>query len=152
MAKTSPYSKRVLGVKEQLARVRALYPQFHSGVDGATLTVEGLIQPTEASVPYRVRIEYAVGNTPQVTVVDPVLRPREENGRIPHVYPGNKLCLYLPNSGEWTPDRSLPHSFVPWIAEWLLHYEVWLVTGVWCGGGVDPHERETIRRDEESAT
>ena len=25
---------------------------------------------------------------------------------------------------------------VPWAAEWLLHYELWLATdGTWCGGG-----------------
>ena len=26
-------------------------------------------------------------------------------------------------------------TIVPWTAEWLLHYEVWLATGEWLGDG-----------------
>lgn len=33
----------------------------------------------------------------------------------------------------------LAKTILPWTAEWLLHYEVWLVTGEWVGGGVHPN-------------
>jgi len=30
----------------------------------------------------------------------------------------------------------LSNSVALWISEWLLHYEIWLITGEWHGGGV----------------
>lgn len=38
--------------------------------------------------------------------------------------------------GEWKPRMKLADTIVPWAAEWLLHYELWLATGEWGGGGV----------------
>jgi hypothetical protein len=32
-------------------------------------------------------------------------------------------------------DGSIADTIVPWTAEWLVHYEIWLVTGEWYGGG-----------------
>ena len=32
----------------------------------------------------------------------------------------------------------LADTIVPWAAEWLMHYELWLVTGEWTGGGDHP--------------
>lgn len=29
-------------------------------------------------------------------------------------------------------------TIVPWTAEWLLNYELWLATGEWVGGGEHP--------------
>ncbi len=30
------------------------------------------------------------------------------------------------------------YTIVPWLMEWLVYYEVWLITGQWEGGGI-PH-------------
>jgi hypothetical protein len=27
-------------------------------------------------------------------------------------------------------------TIIPWLLEWLVYYEAWLVTGEWLGGGV----------------
>jgi hypothetical protein len=142
--------RKVLGVRDQLARMRGLYPRFHCCVKGGVLIAEGDIQPTARSVSYRVRIEYHADDSPHVHVLSPKLESREEGGRLPHVYPGNRLCLYLPGSGEWSKDLSLAHTIVPWISEWLFFYETWRVTGEWLGGGVDPADNKTIRNDETS--
>ena len=24
-------------------------------------------------------------------------------------------------------------TIVPWVSMWLMHYEIWFATGVWCG-------------------
>jgi hypothetical protein len=37
--------------------------------------------------------------------------------------------------GECKHDRLLAITVVPWISEWLIYYELWLVTGRWLGGG-----------------
>ena len=58
---------------------------------------------------------------------------RDDADYLPHTYPGNELCLFYP--GEWQHDRFLAVTIVPWTAEWLLHYEIWLATGEWTGGG-----------------
>ena len=34
-------------------------------------------------------------------------------------------------------------TIVPWTAEWLAHYEIWLATDDWRGGGVWPPVRST---------
>ena len=26
-------------------------------------------------------------------------------------------------------------TIIPWVADWLLYYELWLATGEWLGGG-----------------
>jgi hypothetical protein len=140
--------RKVLSAHDQLARFRVAYPQFRSSVKKGTLVAEGDIRPTARSVAYRVRIEYRADEPPRVYVLSPKLEPREEGGRLPHVYPGDRLCLYLPGAGEWTPDMSLAHTIVPWISEWLFFYETWRVLGVWLGGGVEPAESKTIRKED----
>jgi hypothetical protein len=70
-----------------------------------------------------------------------VLKPKlviPEGESLPHTYPGERLCLYYPGIGEWRSDVLLVKTIVPWISEWLLNYEIWLATGIWCGGGIHP--------------
>lgn len=138
----------VLGIREQRARLAAC-PTFKTHIQDGALVAVGTIQPTERSVTYTVRIEYRAGDAPEVTVLSPPLVPREAGSRLPHVYPGNKLCLYTPFFREWTPDMSLAHTIVPWIAEWLSFYELWHATGEWLGGGTEPVEKKTIRKEKE---
>jgi hypothetical protein len=140
--------RRVLSVNDQLARMRLAYPHFRCRVRDGVLIAEGEVRPTERSVAYKVRIEYSADEPPDVRVLSPKLESREEGGRLPHVYPGDRLCLYLPGAGEWTPDLSLAHTIVPWTSEWLFFYEAWRVLGVWLGGGVEPAQHKTIRRDD----
>ena len=35
-------------------------------------------------------------------------------------------------------------TIVPWTCEWLIHYEIWLATGEWHGGGEEPNEGERM--------
>jgi hypothetical protein len=38
-------------------------------------------------------------------------------------------------------------TIIPWTSEWLLHYECWLATGKWHGGGIH-HETEIEKQIE----
>jgi hypothetical protein len=58
---------------------------------------------------------------------------------LPHVFGGEDLCLYY--EGEWTSEMALVETIVPWASEWLVHYELWLITGEWGGGGHQPGEK-----------
>ncbi len=146
MARNEPFRNKVIGVREQLAQVRGLFPHFRSGLRGGMLQIEGDFRPTDRSVDYHVRIEYEINESPRVWVLSPKLEPREQGGGIKHMYPGNRLCLYMPHSGEWAADKWLARTIIPWTAEWLFHYEIWHATGVWCGGGVDPRDRTPFRK------
>lgn len=97
-----------------------------------TLCWVGHLQPTALSPTYTVSLTYRQDHPPKVYVLDPVLDAGHREA-LPHVYEGDRLCLYTP--GEWHPEMSLSKTIIPWTAEWLLHYEVWRSTSRWEGGG-----------------
>lgn len=96
----------------------------------------GTLQPTPASVTYVMTLSYRGGNkTPEVRVVSPeIVAP--EGRSLPHVYPGERLCLCYP--GEWNAGKMIARTIIPWASEWLAHYEIWTFTGRWHGGGHEP--------------
>ncbi len=102
-----------------------------------SLAWRGVLQPSAVSDSYEVRVQYQVGWHPKVTVTAPTLEPNDL-GILPHYYPNSgTLCLYDPQSCEWTSRMFLAATIIPWTAEWLLHYEIWIVTGKWHGSGDD---------------
>lgn len=42
-----------------------------------------------------------------------------------------ELCLHMPYECNHT--AMIADTIIPWIQEWILHYEIWLATGEWCG-------------------
>lgn len=99
---------------------------------------EGKIHSGGLCEEYLVQILYNLRTgIPEVRILSPTLKERDGEP-IPHVYPGNRLCLYLPFSGEWCSNKFLADTVVPWISLWLFYYEAWLATGEWLGGGKHP--------------
>jgi hypothetical protein len=96
----------------------------------------GKLRPTPLSEEYEIAIEYTVGDYPRVTVRRPTLVPRDDGQKIPHLYPGKRLCLFLPRADEWNKELLIATTTVPWASLWLYHYEMWHLTGDWHGGGV----------------
>jgi hypothetical protein len=140
----------ILSVHEQLPRMRA-FPGFTSWLSGTRLIAEGEVHPSSLGAIYRVRIEYEVKEFPKVWVLSPELIPREKGGEIPHMYGQERLCLYLPGTGEWSGRMSLGHTIIPWISLWLHYYELWHATGEWLGGGVEPTVEKPFIRDRKFA-
>jgi hypothetical protein len=68
---------------------------------------------------------------------------------LPHVYstPQQRLCLYYPNGIEWNVGMLYTATLIPWACEWLCHYELWVTTGTWHGGGIH-HETEAEKQAE----
>lgn len=108
-------------------------PQKHS-----ELIWTSYLRPTPLSSMYKVRMIYEFRKSPNVFVLDPkpLRRPLGESV-LKHVYdtPKQHLCLYYKRAKEWNPSQSLV-DVVPWIAEWLFYYELWVLTGKWLGGGI----------------
>jgi hypothetical protein len=116
----------------QLTAIRAVLPAATGTLRSGELDCVMPIQPSPASQTYTVCLRYQNRRRPQITVIDPQLI-RSDAQDLPHVYPGDELCLYYP--GEWRHDMLLATTILPWTAEWLMHYELWLITGRWTGGG-----------------
>ena len=81
---------------------------------------------------------------PRVTVLSDLRQcPIRPNAPIPHIYPNltvpqrPHLCLFHPPRREWHLGLAIAETIVPWAAEWLFFYEVWLATGEWTGGGIE---------------
>jgi hypothetical protein len=106
----------------------------HCTIRKGTLRARLTLQPTAISQTYTVGVTYPAHGRPTVSVLDPPLHGRPDDPRLPHVYEGNRLCLSLPD--EWTPNNLLGDTIIPWTAEWLMYYELWLATdATWLGGG-----------------
>ena len=98
------------------------------------MTWRGTLQPTALSRIYEIEISYRFGWTPKVKVISP--HPSRPGELLPHVYREGNLCLHLPD--EWSANWLIADTVVPWASEWLFFYEIWLATGDWHGGGVEP--------------
>ena len=113
------------------------FPNAQCWINRGELTWVGTLMPYPLSRNYRVRLRYKLSGSPEVEVLDPELE-RRNGKKPPHLYKGDRLCLYLPRTGEWDRGKLLSDTIVPWTSEWLLHYEIWLTTDEWCGGGINP--------------
>lgn len=112
------------------------------------LTWIGAVTPSPVSLTYTIKLHYKHNEGAKVYVVDPKpLVLAVGKSCLPHVYstPEQRLCLYYPVEKEWTSEMYYVHTLIPWACEWLYHYELWVCTGTWHGGGVH-HESEAEKQ------
>jgi hypothetical protein len=125
---------------QQWIALRKAFPELEGGVRQNRMCAAVQLQPTSLSAVYRVRLKYSLEKNPKAFVEEPPLQERDGN-RPPHLYADDSLCLYLPQTQEWAPSMFVADTIVPWASEWLFHYEIWLSTGEWQGGGIHPGDR-----------
>lgn len=115
-----------------------------------TLTWTFNVKPSPLSDHYKVRMDYTLGKKPKV-FVKTKLALATGAAELPHVYDNvrQKLCLFFPDGSQWNSTMLLAKTIVPWIYDWLFHYELWLATGIWSGGGVHPENDDDKIEDEE---
>lgn len=130
-----------LNLARQLVDLQNLYPQGTGHIVKHRLRWRGKLRPSPLSREYLVQIDYSTNKFPRVLVLEP--KPRELAGgqKPPHVYTGegDPLCLFYPPAGEWSSSMLIARTIVPWTCEWLFHFEAWLFSGEWDGGGIE-HE------------
>ena len=136
MANSKYFLQRPLTPAQQAYSLKLAFPNFRVIAARHELRFVGTLQPSPTSDRYTIEVEYKVPTQPCVRVVQPQLRLAAGRTKLPHVFKGNDLCLYL--TGEWRPDLKISEYIIPWISFWLFFYEVWLVTGEWLGGGHEP--------------
>lgn len=133
--------KNKLTLLEQRGALKSYFPDaLFSAPSIHHLTFTHWVQPTALSIRYQVQLVHNRGESPKVYVLDPkplALHPGRTS--LPHVYShaDQRLCLYDPVEHEWTADMFHVHTTLPWTVEWLMHYEIWVGTGTWNGGGTN---------------
>jgi hypothetical protein len=111
-----------------------------------TVTWRGTLQPSQLSPAYQIRLRYREGHRPDVSVLQPVLQSKE--GWLPHVYADSgNICLSL--SYEWDASMYVAETTMPWAAEWLFFYELWLATDEWLGGDLHGEPRTLRNKGEQ---
>jgi hypothetical protein len=112
----------------------------HGSVRRGDLNWEFDARPSPLGRNYRLRIKFRKYDFPDVFVLTPNLNELAGGKRLPHVYSTKpvRLCLHMPGSDEWTSDKSIADTIVPWTYLWLMYFEHWLATEEWQGGGKHP--------------
>ena len=92
------------------------------------------IKPSEISREYLVMFKIINNEKPKIYILKPNLHDENNKERPPHMYSleEGQICLFLPNEISRN-DKYV--KVIPWISEWLIHYEIWKCTGVWHGRG-----------------
>jgi len=136
-------------VAQQLMGLRHACPDGHGGIihiDELQWNYE--TQPTPISRAYQIQIRYRLEESPKIFVISPNLLDLAGRREIPHLYDQaqQKLCLYLPSTGEWSATKWLVDTIIPWVNLWLYYFEDWLQTNEWHGGGEHPPEDPNPRK------
>ena len=126
-----------LSAAQQAFALRARFPDVQGKLKAGRLVWTGSLEPTPLSRSYCVQIVFGPRGQPQVRVLDELAT--REGRSLPHIYSNGTLCLH--ETDEWAATMSIADTIVPWAAEWLAQYEIWLVTGEWYGGGEWPPRR-----------
>jgi hypothetical protein len=118
------------------------FPFLNCRIKGPKLLCRGRLQPTKFSPRYRVELEYSAWSPPDVRVVEPTI----QYTRGIHMYKNGTLCLYDWRAQPWQKTSHLHDTVIPWMAEWLVFYELWLLTGKWNGKSA-PHGSSPVAQN-----
>lgn len=131
-----------LPIALQAMSIRHIYKDsIVSTTHDQQITWTHTISPSPLGGLYLVRLVYHISYFPKMYVIDPRPLPLASgNDKLPHCYDqrAQRLCLYFPDGKEWNKTMLLATTVIPWAYEWLYHYEIWLGTGEWTGGGAYP--------------
>jgi hypothetical protein len=103
-----------------------------------SLTWVHSIQSSPIGGTYKVKLEYVRHVGLSFFVLEPKpLALAKGKTTLPHVYStaNQKLCLFYPDGRQWNVGMLYTATIIPWAYEWLCHYELWVGSGEWQGGG-----------------
>lgn len=132
-----PTSMCAIPVPTQLKKLKTDYPQSKGSLVNGKGQWYFTVKPTPKSEEYKLRISFTHGVCPIIEVVKPNNLVREmKDAEFNHIFRDSRhgkqmLCLFA--KGEWTPQKFISKTIVPWAAEWCYFYEIWLDTGKWLG-------------------
>jgi len=116
---------------------RAFYQKYHldiaydfleSEIVNGRLVSTGEVQPNGCNS-YQIKIEWSAGNMPKVSILNKDIEPSDEI----HMYKDSSLCLFYPPDLKWNNHLKVSDYIIPWTIEWIIFYELYLITGTWLG-------------------
>jgi len=120
-------------------KLHSYFPDSKYSIRCNTLVWKGYLRPSELSSTYLIKVVYQREKHPNVYVLEPkALILAQGKTKLEHVYDSSKqhLCIYYKRAKEWDATKLIADTIIPWTSEWLLHYEYWVATGIWHGGGI----------------
>lgn len=115
------------------------------GVRDRFIIWEGEVQPLWYTGKYTLCLNYERLWPPRIWVVNPDL----SKYKLPHVYPGNYLCLYHPTDWSWQSSYNIVDTIIRWSQMWIVYFEDFLRTRVWRGPEADhdmPQKDDTEKK------
>jgi hypothetical protein len=108
-------------------------------IERNVLKCSGWLQPPDCTYRYKVLIEYVLGKEPKTTIMYPDIQPLKHI----HMYKDKSLCLSFPPDLKWTENSRMAELTIPWLVEWIVFYEIYLINGnVWEGSQSPAHLTE----------
>ncbi|TBX68807.1 hypothetical protein EZL74_07990 [Flavobacterium silvisoli] len=135
-------TRKGFSAKTQLEKILEFFPTVNILRSGGNFfEIEMKVKPSFLGKDYDIKLTFDRQKGVQVYVINEVLRVARNRSKLPHVYSHNeqRLCLYSPSKGEWTKEKLIASTIIPWISKWLFFYEIWLIDGEWLGGGHDEY-------------
>ena len=129
-------------LRMQKYHIEANYDYLSCKIDWSQnkLICVGSLKPLESTDLYRIKIDYKVGYPPKVYILSPDIRPSKHI----HMYSDKSLCLFYEPDLKWTEKTQIFKYTIPWISEWIIFYELYLLNGnVWKGKESPFHICET---------
>ncbi len=111
-------------------------------IERNVLRCTGWFQPEGCVNRYKILIEYVLGNEPKTSILSPDIVPSKHI----HMYRDRSLCLSYPPDLKWTERSRMAELTIPWLAEWTIYYELYLVNGnKWEGPQSPEHLTDATR-------
>lgn len=104
------------------------------------IDMDFLIKSTNTNMEYTIKIKYdSIYDIPKVFLLNHNL-PTNIDESIPHIYGSHKikekeylrLCPFYPKE-DWDNKLIIANTVFLWAIEWIYFYEIWAVSGQWCG-------------------
>lgn len=90
------------------------------------LVCKGVISNPDFRNRYEVEIRCVYGSEPYTRILQPAsIVPSPEI----HMYSDHSLCLHYPQDLKWSAWTLIYKYTIPWLVEWIIYYELYLVNG-----------------------
>lgn len=107
--------------------IKFQYPSVKCQIIGSKLICKMIIKPNDLCNSYKIRIEYYPGLPPDVFIESPNVDYHNDI----HMFKDKSLCLYFPPDMKWNVNTKIASYTIPWIAEWVVNYELWKLSERW---------------------
>ncbi|MGC4233761.1 MAG: hypothetical protein QM594_12360 [Niabella sp.] len=105
--------------------VKESFPFLECTIIKDVLVCVGWVQPDGCKDRYKIKIEYVAGHEPRSTILYPKIEPCRDI----HMYSNHSLCLHYPPDMWWNERINIHEYTIPWVLEWIVFYEIYLLNG-----------------------